>query len=137
MRPLLSNRIGTTYRRHITQVGIDKKCEMFHTPEEVATSRFFTWKTKENFEVEQMRGAPHCNPYETFIAWKFLGIGINYLNDDLQIILDSEFLKPEERRNPIFTDKNQSITQISKILTEYRRRSYDVKRDQNKHRVWC
>jgi hypothetical protein len=85
MGHLLSSSLGDTYRRHITQVGIDRNWEMFHTIEEVATSRFFTWKTNENFEIEQMRGAPHCDPYEAFKACKFLGIGINYLNDDLQI----------------------------------------------------
>jgi hypothetical protein len=63
MGHLLSSSIGETYRRHITQVGIDRNCKMYNTVEEVATSRFFIWKTNENFEIEQMRGAPHCDPY--------------------------------------------------------------------------
>jgi hypothetical protein len=50
------------------------------------------------------------------------------------IFLNKEFLKPEEGRNPIFTDKSQSIKQISKILTEHRRRFFTSKRDENKYR---
>jgi hypothetical protein len=97
---------------------------MFNTVEEVATSRFLTWKTNENFEIEQMRGAPHCDPYESFKACKFLGVGINYLNDNLQIFLNEEYLKPDESRTPIFTDKQNSIKDISKKLKELRRRFY-------------
>jgi hypothetical protein len=41
---LLSSSIGATYRRHITQVGIDRHVPMLNTVEEVATSRFFTCK---------------------------------------------------------------------------------------------
>jgi hypothetical protein len=50
-----------------------------------------------------MRGAPHCDPYEAFKACKFLGVGINYLNDNLQIFLNEEYLKPDESRTPYFT----------------------------------
>jgi hypothetical protein len=79
-----------------------------------------------------MRGAPHCDPYEAFKAYKFLGVGINYLNDNLQIFLNEEYLKSDESRTPIFTDKQNSIKDISKKLTELRRRFYAVKRDENK-----
>jgi hypothetical protein len=134
MGHLLSSSIGETYRRHITQVGIHRNCEMCNTIEEIATSRFFTWKTNENFEIEQMRGAPHCDPYEAFKACKFLGVGINYLNDNLHIFLNQEYLKPDESLTPIFTDKQNSIKDVSKKLTELRRRFYALKRDENKYR---
>jgi hypothetical protein len=49
---------------------------------------------------------------------KFLGIRIKKLNDDLQIFLKDEYLKPDESRNPIFTDKHNSIKDISKKLTD-------------------
>jgi hypothetical protein len=32
---------------------------MYNTVEEDATSRFFTWKTSENYEIEQMGRASH------------------------------------------------------------------------------
>jgi hypothetical protein len=81
MGHLLSSSIGTIYRHHITQLGIDRHIPMLNTVEEAATSRFFTWQTNASYEIEQMRGRAHCDPIEAFKACKFLGIGINYLGD--------------------------------------------------------
>jgi hypothetical protein len=55
---------------------------MLNTVEEVAISIFFTWQTNASYDIEQMRGRAQCDPYEAFKASKFLGVGINYLNDD-------------------------------------------------------
>jgi hypothetical protein len=63
---------------------------MLNTVEEVATSRFFTWQTNASYEIEQLRGRAHCDRYEAFKACKFLGVGINYSNDNLQIFLNEE-----------------------------------------------
>jgi hypothetical protein len=52
----------------------------------------------------------------------------------LQIFLNEENLKPDESRTPIFTDKQNSIKDISKKLTEIRRRYYALKRDENMYR---
>jgi hypothetical protein len=43
-------------------------------------------------------------------------------------------LKPEEDRKPIYTEAYQSVKEISKVLTEHRRRFYLAKRDENKYR---
>jgi hypothetical protein len=81
-----------------------------------------------------MRGRAHCDPYEAFKECKFLGIGINYLNDKLQIFLNEEYLKRDEDKQPIFDDTRNTIKDMSKVLTEHRRRFYLTKRDENKYR---
>jgi hypothetical protein len=59
----------------MTQVGIDRRCETYQTPEEVATSRFLS-EDKKNFEIEEMRGAPHFDPYEAFKECYFLELTV-------------------------------------------------------------
>jgi hypothetical protein len=52
---------------------------MYNTVEEDATSRFFAWKTSENYEIEQIGGASRWTLKKRLKLENFLKIGINYL----------------------------------------------------------
>jgi hypothetical protein len=62
MTHLLNSSFGTTYRTHITQIGMGRNVQMLGTVDEVAISRFLTWKTNSSYEIEQLRGRAHCDP---------------------------------------------------------------------------
>jgi hypothetical protein len=48
--------------------------------------------------------------------------------------LKEEYLRPDDDRQPIFDFASYTIKDMSKILTEHRRRFYLAKRDENKYR---
>jgi hypothetical protein len=82
-----------------------------------------------------MCGAVHCDIYEAFKACKFLRIGISYATDEntLQIFPKDDYSKGEEERIPLFYDKESSVKEISKYLSEHRRNEYFKIVEQNKY----
>jgi hypothetical protein len=85
-----------------------------------------------------MRGAVHCDIYEAFKACKFLRIGISYATDEntVQIFPNEDYSKAEEERIPLFSDKESSVKDISKYLSEHRRNEYFKIMEQINTAVW-
>jgi hypothetical protein len=119
---------------YITQIALDRHIRTIFGITQLPHSRFFTWLTDADYSINKMRGAVHCDIYEAFKACKFLRIGISYATDEntLQIFPNEDYSKAEEERIPLFSDKEISVKDISKYLSEHRRTEYFKIMEQNK-----
>jgi hypothetical protein len=120
--------------RDITQVTLNRHIKIISDINQLPYSTFLTWLTDKDYEITKILGAVHCEIYEAFMECKFLRIGISYAKDEytLQIFPKEDNSKSEEERIPLFSDKESSVKDISKYLSQHRRNEYFKITEQNK-----
>jgi hypothetical protein len=123
-------------RNYSTQVALDKNVRTISDINQHPHKRFFNWLTDRVYSINKMYGAVHCEAYQVFKFLKFLRIGISYAKEEnsLQIFPNEDYSKAEEERIPLFSDKESSVKDISKYLSDHRPNEYYKIMEQNKYR---
>jgi hypothetical protein len=136
MGHLLSSDIGNAMKRYLGEVGRDRGIKEVSTMKEISASMFFNWDVDQNYAIECMSGAAHCEVYEAFQAVKKFGVGMTYNKKvNLVIFAGKDIpIPPGEERKFIFEEGQNKLNELWKKLTEFNRMKYKEKVKENSYR---